>query len=157
MTVKIYNASPAFGAAMTKQGIDDFLRNSKLNLQLGSVDSIGDPMIHPVWYYYMDDKLYIETTKSSVKAGNVKRRNVMYFCVDDEKMPYKGVKGKGTAKIIEDVKKTVPIAERIMVKYTGSLDNPIAKTLMSAVKAGSSVIIEVTPKYYSTWDYSKRG
>lgn len=157
LTIKIHNASPGFGAAMTKSEIDEFLHNSKLNLQLGTVDQKGDPMIHPVWYYYMNDKLYIETSKNSQKASNMRRSNVIYFCVDDENIPYKGVKGKGTANIIEDVKKMIPIAEKIMIKYTGSLDNPIAKTLMDAVRSGLSVIIEVMPKYYSTWDFSKRG
>lgn len=156
LTVKIYNASPGFGAAMSKAEIDDFLQNSKLNLQLGTVDEKGEPMVHPVWYYYMNDKIYIETSKNSQKAGNIRRRNIIYFCIDDEHVPYKGARGKGTASIIEDVKKTTPIAEKIMIKYTGGLDNPIAKVLMDAVKAGFSVIIEVTPKYYSTWDFSKR-
>jgi len=156
LTVKIYNASPGFGAAMSKAEIDDFLQNSKLNLQLGTVDEKGEPMVHPVWYYYMNDKIYIETSKNSQKANNIRRRNTIYFCIDDEHVPYKGARGKGTASIIEDVKKTTPIAEKIMIKYTGSLDNPIAKLLMDAVKAGFSVIIEVTPKYYSTWDFSKR-
>jgi len=142
---------------MIKSEIDDFLQNSKLNVQLGTVDEKGDPMIHTVWYYYMNDKLYIETSKSSQKVGNIRRKNMIYFCVDDEQMPYKGARGKGSAKIIEDVKKTTPIAEKIMIKYTGSLDNPIAKLLMDAVKAGLSVILEVTPEYYSTWDFSKRG
>jgi nitroimidazol reductase NimA-like FMN-containing flavoprotein (pyridoxamine 5'-phosphate oxidase superfamily) len=157
MTVKIYNASPGFGVAMTKPEIDSFLQKSKLNVQLGTVDKKGEPMIHTVWYYYMNDKLYIETSKNSQKANNIRRKNVIYFCVDDEQMPYKGARGKGTAMIIEDVKKTTPIAEKIMIKYTGSLDNPIAMKLMDAVKAGLSVIIEVTPEYYSTWDFSKRG
>jgi len=157
LTVEIYNASPGFGAAMSKSEIDDFLQNSKLNLQLGTVDQKGEPMIHTVWYYYMNDKIYIETSKNSQKANNIRRKNMIYFCIDDERLPYKGARGKGTANIIEDVKKTTPIAEKIMIKYTGSLDNPIAKKLMDAVKAGLSVIIEVTPKYYTTWDFSKRG
>jgi len=156
VTVKIYNASPGFGVAMSKSEIDNFLQNSKLNVQLGTVDKNGEPMVHPVWYYYTDDKLYIETSKNSQKANNIRKKNTVYFCVDDEQMPYKGTRGKGTAKIIEDVKKTTPIAEKIMIKYTGSLDNPIAKMLMDAVKAGLSVILEVTPHYYSTWDFSRR-
>lgn len=156
MVVKIYNASPGFGVAMSKQEIDDFLQ-SKLNLLLGTVDNNDDPMVHPVWFYHMNDKLYIETGKNSQKANNIRRKNTIYFCIDDEHVPYKGVRGRGTANIIEDVKKTTPIAEKIMIKYTGSLDNPIAKLLMDAVKAGFSVIIEVTPKYYSTWDFSRKG
>lgn len=156
MTAKIYDASQGFGVALTKSEIDDFLHNSKLNVRLGTVDKKGDPMIHPVWFYYMNDKIYIETSKESQKANNIRRKNTVYFSIDEERMPYKGVRGKGTAKIIEGAEKVSPITEKIMIKYTGSLDNPIAKQLMDAAKAGFSIAIEITPKYYSTWDYSRR-
>jgi len=33
-------------------------------------------------------------------------------------------------------------------------DNEIAKMLMDGVKEGLSAILEITPKYYSTWDHS---
>ena len=49
----------------------------------------------------------------------------------------------------------IPIAEKIMVRYLGSLEHPMARPLMSSVKNGDSVILEVSPSYYSTWDYSK--
>ena len=42
-----------------------------------------------------------------------------------------------------------------MIRYLGSLEHPMAKALMSSVKNGDSVILEVSPSYYSTWDYSK--
>jgi hypothetical protein len=43
-----------------------------------------------------------------------------------------------------------------MVRYLGSLEHPTAKALMNSVKNGDWVILEVSPSYYSTWDYSKR-
>src|SRR5574341_1427268 len=70
LTAKIYDASQGFGVALTKSEIDDFLHNTKLNVRLGTVDKKGDPMIHPVWFYYMNDKIYIETSKESQKANN---------------------------------------------------------------------------------------
>ncbi len=69
-------------------------------------------------------------------------------------MPYKGVRGKGSARVSEDIQTNIPIAEKIMLKYTGSLDNEVAKFLMDGVKNGFSVILEITPKYYATWDHS---
>jgi hypothetical protein len=74
--------------------------------------------------------------------------------VDDPNPPYKGVRGKGKVKIHENIDHNIPIAEKIMVKYLGSLAHPMATTLMSNVKDGDSVILEITPNYYSTWDYS---
>jgi hypothetical protein len=65
------------------------------------------------------------------------------------------VRGKGTVKIYEEVEFNVPVAEKIHLRYLGSLDDPISHSLMDAIKNGQSVVLEISPKYYSTWDYSK--
>jgi hypothetical protein len=49
------------------------------------------------------------------------------------------------------------IAEKIMVKYLGSLAHPMASSLMSNVKNGDSIILEINPSYYSTWNYGEKG
>lgn len=152
--MKVVHASPGFGSALTEQQVIDFLSNSKLNLQLGTVDNNSEPNIHTVWYFFDNGKLYVETSTTSKKVQNIKNNNKVYFCVDDETIPYKGVRGKATVKIIDKVEQMLPIAEKIMLKYTGSLDNEIAKFLLDGVKNGFSVILEITPKFYSTWDHS---
>lgn len=152
--MKIVHASPGFGTALTESQVIDFLSSSKLNLQLGTVDDTGKPNIHPVWYYYENERLYVETGKTSKKVQNVKANNNVYFCIDDERMPYKGVRGKATAKISEEINQILPFTEKICLKYTGSLDNEIAKFLLEGVKNGFSVILEISPKFYSTWDHS---
>jgi hypothetical protein len=48
------------------------------------------------------------------------------------------------------------IAQKIHLRYLGNLENPIAHELEDAIKEGQSVILEINPKYYSTWDYSKQ-
>ena len=77
-----------------------------MNLQLATIDEVGDPDIQPVWFEYDKDKksLFIMTPKTSKKAQNIRRKSKIYFSIDDENFPYKGVKGKGEAK--EPAKKT---------------------------------------------------
>ncbi len=152
--MKIVHASPGFGSALTQQQVIDFLTNSKLNLQLGTIDENSEPNIHTVWYFYDNEQLYIETSKTSKKVQNIKNNNNVYFCIDHETIPYKGVRGKATVKISDEINQMLPVAEKIMLKYTGSLDNEIAKFLLDGVKNGFSVILEVRPKFYSTWDHS---
>jgi hypothetical protein len=41
---------------------------------------------------------------------------IVYFCIDEPIPQYKGVRGKGSAKIHEDINFNVPIAEKIMVQ-----------------------------------------
>ena len=153
--MKIVHGSPGFGSMLTEEQTVEFLTDKKLNLFLGPVGGSGDPFIHPVWFLYENGKLYVETSKTSKKVQNIRHKNMVYFCIDDENLPYRGVRGKALVKISTNVEDNIPIAERIMIKYTGDLENKVAKMLMDGVRAGQSAILEISPEYYSTWDHSE--
>jgi general stress protein 26 len=55
--------------SMTKNEVESFLER-KLNLQLVTIDEMGDPNIHPIWCDYDKDKkkLFVMTPKASKKA-----------------------------------------------------------------------------------------
>jgi PPOX class probable F420-dependent enzyme len=153
--MKIITATTAT-PGMTKEEIDRFLE-SKLMLQMSTIDEHGEPNIQPVWFYYDKnrEKLLITTSKMSKKTQNLRNKPILYFSIDDENFPYKGVKGKGTVSILEDPNKTVPQADSISMKYLGTLDHPIAKMITENSKKGDNVLIEISPKFFSTWDYGK--
>jgi len=153
--VKIVHGSPGFGSMLTEEQTVGYLTDKKLNLLLGTVDKNSNPFIHPVWFLYENEKLYVETSKTSKKVQNIQHKNMVYFCIDDENLPYRGVRGKALVKISTDVEDNISIAERIMRKYTGNLENKVAKMLMDGVRAGQSAILEISPEYYSTWDHSE--
>ena len=153
--MKIVHGSPGFGSMLTEEQTVKFLTDKKLNLLLGTVDKNGDPFIHPVWFLYENEKLYVETSNTSKKVQNIQHKNIVYFCIDEENLPYMGVRGKALVKVSIDVKDNIPVAERIMIKYTGNLENKVAKILMDGVRAGKSAILEINPVYYSTWDHSE--
>ena len=148
----------AMGSAysMTEEEVDKFLE-SRLNLQLATIDELGDPGIQPVWFEYDKDKksLFIMTPKTSKKAQNIRRKSKIYFSIDDENFPYKGVKGKGEAKVLEDEQKIMLLVEKINMKYLGTLDHPIAKMLIDNTRNGIETVFEITPKFFSTWDFGK--
>ena len=145
---------------MTREEADIFLE-SKLNLQISTLDEKGEPNIQPVWFYYDKDqgKLLITTSKLAKKAQNLRRKPTIYFSIDyenyDGNLPPKGVKGKGTATIVEDPNRIVPQADRISMKYLGTLDHPVAKMITDGAKKGEVVLVEISPKFFSTWDYGK--
>ena len=145
---------------MTREEADIFLE-SKLNLQISTLDEKGEPNIQPVWFYYDKDqgKLLITTSKLAKKAQNLRRKPTVYFSIDyenyDGNLPPKGVKGKGTATIVEDPDRIVPQADRISMKYLGTLDHPVAKMITEGAKNGEIVLVEISPKFFSTWDYGK--
>jgi PPOX class probable F420-dependent enzyme len=156
MIIKGMGASHATIPAMNEQEIINFLQ-SKLNLQLATIDENGDPNIQPVWFDYEKDseKLHVMTSKMSNKVRNIRRKPNVYFSIDDENFPYKGVKGKAIARIIEDHQKVVSMAEKINIKYLGTLEHPLAKMLMEFAQNGTEILLEISPKFFSTWDFAK--
>jgi hypothetical protein len=90
------------------------------------------------------------------KGQNIRRNpNKIYFSIDDEKYPYEGVKGMGVARISEDIQKNLSVVEKINLKYLGTLEHPLAKMLMENTRSASEVVIEITPKFFSAWDFGK--
>jgi PPOX class probable F420-dependent enzyme len=153
--MKIINAMPSM-AGMTKVEVDSFLE-SRLNVQLATIDEMGDPNIQPVWFYYDKnaEDLYVMTPKMSKKVQNIRSKPTVYFSIDDENYPYKGVKGKGTVTLVEDPKKVVPLVEELNLKYLGTLDHPIAKMLVENARNGIEILLKIKPRFFSTWDFGK--
>ena len=77
---------------MNKEEVNKFLE-SKLLLQIGTIDQEGDPDVHPVWFGYDIDreKLLVITPKITKKVKNPKRQR---HCQNDEN-PKKTVTYRG--------------------------------------------------------------
>lgn len=107
-----------------------------------------------VWFYFDDaGKICINTYRKSHKAQNIKRRNIAYFSVDEDTFPYRCVKGKARVEFSEDVHTNLAIVSKLMMKYLGSTGHPTAVQIIDSVKSGESIILELQPRYYSTWRF----
>lgn len=95
MIIKGMGASHATIPAMNEQEVINFLQ-SKLNLQLATIDENGDPNIQPVWFDYEKDseKLRVMTSKMSNKVRNIRSKPNVYFSIDDENFRIKELKEK---------------------------------------------------------------
>jgi general stress protein 26 len=156
--VKVLSAKDPLAGPMTEKESKDFLENKDLLIHIGTVDEKGEPNVTPAVYYFDrdSDKIYITIQKNSKKVNNLRRKNTIYFCIDDPTPPYKGVRGKATVKINdEDIDHNLSITKKIMMRAVGSLEDPTAKWLLSDTENGNEVVLEISPSYYSTWDYSK--
>lgn len=144
------------GLGMSENEAREFLTESKSTLLLGTTNADQTPMIHPVWYYFdsAKTKIYFYTEPALKKAKNLKQRSQVYFDVDSDKWPYKGVKGRGKARIVTDKEQALLLVEKILEKYVKK-GQPLAKSALEKVRNGGYVVIEITPAYFTTWDYGK--
>ena len=141
---------------MSEREARRFLTQSRSTLLLGTTESDGTPTIHPVWYYFdpAKTKLYFYTEPALRKAENIKKRSRVYFDVDDDEWPYRGVKGRGKARILTSKKQALSWGKKILTKYVKK-DQPLFNYAMEKIGAGGYVIIEITPAYFTSWDFEK--
>jgi len=151
----LQNTAESAGKVMTEDEINSFLQGT-LNLHLGTVDEKGEPNIQPVWFHHDTEsqKIFISTYANSKKMKNMQKNPLVYFSIDEDKFPYRCVKGKATVSISENIAENIPIVEKICLKQIGSLDDPFAKMIIDTAKNGDSFVVEMSPKFYSTWDMS---
>lgn len=153
--VRIINADPQMGTSMTEDEAKDYMTKHTI-LHIGIVDNKGESNVAPVGYYFdnSSSKIYITTHKNSKKVRNLSNKKIIPFCIDDPNPPYKGVRGKGEVRVHEEIDHNRLIAEKLLMRSLGSLEHPTSKWLLSEIEKGNEVVLEVSPLYYSTWDYS---
>jgi len=137
---------------MSEKETLEFLQNEPLLMRLGVIDSDEYPLVHPVWFIYENEKFMIVSERNSAKVRILSKNNKLYFVVDnvtEENGPC-GVRGRGVAKIIDDSNHAQEVMQKLIIRYMGSLERPIAKKLMQSAKS-NSVVIEVYPKFLGTW------
>ena len=139
---------------MTEEETMKFLAESKALLRLASIGRDGYPDVHVLWFNYSNDKIYASTHKKTRKVGNFRLNNKVGFTIDLDTTPYKGVRGRGVAKLIDDANLSTKTLTKSILKYIGTMDNPTAKRLLSL--APDEYVIEITPLYLSTWGGSQQ-
>lgn len=155
--IKIFNAHAKLGTLpLTPEELIDFLGRPELLVHLGTVDKKGEPDdVRPTWYYFdsLKDRLYIGTNKKLSKMiSNLEKNKTISFCIDDSRPEhYKGVRGKGDVSIRKEVETNATIFEKIAARYIQADEN-----YLRATKQGDYVILEIKPRYYSTWTINPR-
>jgi nitroimidazol reductase NimA-like FMN-containing flavoprotein (pyridoxamine 5'-phosphate oxidase superfamily) len=154
--VRVINADPQMGTSMTEHEAKEFMTKRTI-LHIGTIDNKGESNVTPVGYYFDSDsnKIYITTHKNSKKVRNLSNNKIVSFCIDDSNPPYKGVRGKGEVSIHEEIDYNRLIAEKLLMRSLGSLEHPTSKWLLGEIEKGNEIVLEISPRYYSTWNYGK--
>jgi nitroimidazol reductase NimA-like FMN-containing flavoprotein (pyridoxamine 5'-phosphate oxidase superfamily) len=123
------------------------LLNQPIYLRVAMINSRdGTPLVHPMWYYYDNGKFFAVSNRDGTKVRSLKKNPDIYFLVD---IADRGVRGRGTAKVIDDPEYATKITSRNLVRYLGSLESPEAKDRIEIAKNHYSAI-EITPLFMAT-------
>lgn len=129
-----------------------YLQGTKIPLKLGGLTPSGWPVIVSLWFVLREGSLWCATQGSAKIADYLRRNPRCAFEVAPNQPPYKGIRGRATAKLHADRGEETL---RILVdRYLGGTDSPLARRLLS--KAATEVAIEINPVSIHAWDYTRR-
>ena len=137
---------------LLKREISQLLARPNI-LRIAYLDKRGDPIVHPVWYYYSGGKFLIATDRVSKKATVLRKNPVIYFLVDESSRENGtlGLRGKGIARVIDDPLYATRVTRSNVKRYLGKLQSKTAKTILAM--GPDSCVIEITPLYLATWKF----
>jgi nitroimidazol reductase NimA-like FMN-containing flavoprotein (pyridoxamine 5'-phosphate oxidase superfamily) len=131
---------------MDRNEVSDLL-NQPIYLRLAMINAKdGSPLVHPIWYYYDEEKFYAVSNTMGVKVRSLKKNPDVYFLVD---VTDRGVRGRAKAKVIDDPSYAKEITAHNLTRYLGSVDSPEAKERLEISKNYSA--IEIAPDYMASW------
>ena len=137
---------------LEKRNYDQMISDSKIPIRLAYMNNDGIPSVLSLWFVQINEKIYCATQKSAKIIQYLKKNTVCGFEIASDKPPYKGVRGNGSVKIIDDVGKD--ILQILMKKYLGEKEYELSKFLKK--NSHNEVAIEITPQNLFYYDYSAR-
>jgi hypothetical protein len=138
--------------SLTDAPVAEFLQESRLPLRLAFNGASGHPLLESLWFAPVGERIWCATP---VVAGVAKRLAIDPRCsfeVSEESMPYRGVRGRGTATLLPD--RGPEILDTLIERYLASERVDFANWLRA--RADREVAIAVDVLDLVTWDFSKR-
>jgi general stress protein 26 len=124
------------------------LLNQPIYLRLAMINARdGTPLVHPIFHNYKNGKFFAVSNRNGIKIQSLKKNSEVYFLVDTAD---RGVRGRASAKVIDDSGYATKITSENLERYMGSVDTPEAKDRLALAKEHYSAI-EVTPHFIATW------
>ena len=105
------------------------------NVWFATVRADGRPHVAPVWFVYIDERIWIGTGLSSVRVRNVRRNPAASAALEDGDAP---VIAEGTV-ALHEVERPAPVVDAFRSKYSWDV------TVASDDDIGALVLLEFRP------------
>lgn len=129
-----------------------YLESAPVPVRLGCASREGGPLVSSLWYLYDGGALWCATRASARVARLLWENPRCAFEVAGDAPPYRGVRGQGRAEIVPELGE--PMLRRLIARYLGDGDVPLARWLLG--RKGAEVAIRIEPHRLVSWDYTAR-
>jgi hypothetical protein len=132
--------------------VETFLHESRIPLRLSCLMTSGWPVVLSLWFLFEEGSIYCATQENAKVVSFLVSGPRCSFEVAADEPPYCGVRGRALATIDRD--RGDEILERLLFRYLGGTDNPLAGALQQ--RSGPEVAIRLDPQNFYTWNFTER-
>ena len=132
--------------------VEKYLAESRIPVRLSCVNEEGWPVVLSLWYLYEEGVLYCATQETAKVVAYLRAEPRCAFEVAGDEPPYCGVRGRALATV--EAGRGPEILERLLRRYLGGIDNPLAQQLLG--KKESEVAIRLEPQSEYVWNFGER-
>jgi PPOX class probable F420-dependent enzyme len=126
--------------------------NGRHYATLATLNEDGSIHLTPVWYLFEDERFFVSTASSALKARNILARPEASLVVDSRRKQgdERWVSAAGTAEVIRG-NRSEEIYLKILRRYVtkAGLEDPRVGPVFAAA---GEVIISITPRLWQSWE-----
>jgi nitroimidazol reductase NimA-like FMN-containing flavoprotein (pyridoxamine 5'-phosphate oxidase superfamily) len=137
-----------------REWVDAFLDAQTIPVRISTHTPAGGLWMLSLWYGYDPDdaQIHLATARSARVVEYLEHDPDLAFEVSTNDVPYRGVRGQGTASLEPDAEKA--LLRTLIDRYLGDTDNDLANWLLRDDREEVHVTVDVEKAY--AWDYSDR-
>ena len=136
----------------SREQVDDFLVGARTPMRLACVSSEGWPLIASLWFQPEDGELWCATPARSTVARLLAREPRCGFEIAVNDPPYRGVRGRGYARL--DADRGGEVLAALVERYLGSEPTPFTRWLLG--RPVEEVAIRLEVERLTSWDFGER-
>jgi nitroimidazol reductase NimA-like FMN-containing flavoprotein (pyridoxamine 5'-phosphate oxidase superfamily) len=141
-----------FSGVWSPEEVDEFLTETTVPIRIACRTPRDDLWMLSLWYEYDDGEFRCATSANADIVDFLQSTAEVAFEVSTNDVPYRGVRGRGTASLGPDHDKEQ--LRTLLERYLGGTDSSLAQSLLSPDR--EEVRIRITPDKLYSWDFSER-
>jgi PPOX class probable F420-dependent enzyme len=147
---------------MTPQEVIEFLENQRTAI-IATTRKSGSPVMHAVWFVYLDKAIYINVQRNSFKFGNIQRDSRVSALVEDGESYFElcGVSIEGNAAEVTNEEEILRVQDAQNKKHqrigsgTEDMPNYFEQNRAERLRRGDRVLVRIPMTHIRSWDFGK--
>lgn len=141
-----------YRGAWTADEVASFLDETTVPIRIATRRPDGSLWMVALWYRYRDGIFECATSADASIVDFLAADGSVAFDVSTNQIPYRGVRGAGTATI--ESEGGMQLLRELLERYLGGTDSDLARWLLRPER--EEVRIRIEPDALFSWDYSER-